>query len=113
VRLAGLLTRPPVRPVIVWLSPGPELIRQRLGAVEAGLSRFPYVAIPPLVAGARILTPSRPDIEVRETGGREAAGVTKAWLPRPGPEYSLIRPAFLDVPISWPFDRRRPVARRR
>ena len=108
-RLAGLFDEAGVGRFFFWLSPGPDRESVRGWLLEAGLSRFPYVAYPTLVRGADESAPVETDLEVRELAVGEAAGFADGLGDAAWPEYlpSIGAPGFFHF---MAFDRRRPVA---
>ena len=108
-RLAGLFDEAGVGRFFFWLSPGPDREFVRGWLLEAGLSRFPYVAYPTLVRGADESAPVETDLEVRELAVGEAAGFADGLGDAAWPEYlpSIGAPGFFHF---MAFDRRRPVA---
>jgi GNAT superfamily N-acetyltransferase len=108
-RLAGLFDEAAVGRFFVWLSPGPSMDSVRGWLVEAGLSRFPYVAYPTLVRGVHESSSVETDLEVRELEVGEAAGFTNGLDDAAWPEYlhSIGVPGFYHF---MAFDRRPPVA---
>ena len=108
-RLAGLFDEAGVGRFFFWLSPGPDMESVRDWLLEAGLSRFPYVAYPTLVRGVHESAPVETDLEVRELAVGEAAGFADGLGDAAWPEYlpSIGAPGFFHF---MAFDRRRPVA---
>ena len=108
-RLAGLFDEANVGRFFFWLSPGPDMESVRDWLLEAGLSRFPYVAYPTLVRGVHESSPVETDLEVRELAAGEAAGFADGLGDAAWPEYlpSIGAPGFYHF---MAFDRRRPVA---
>ena len=108
-RLAGLFEEAGVGRFFFWLSPGPDIESVRGWLVEAGLSRFPYVAYPTLVRGVQEASPVEADLEVRELAAGEAAALAPSLGDAAWPEY----PHSAGVPGFYhfmAFDRGRPVA---